>query len=191
MAHTIFSQDSTVRLSCRSGDYLIWCRFNGLFSEKTNGYKIMDLWQLSDGDFITITNRQADLPSWFEIHPLEVSGSMAPWMSSKLDAGYEPNDIVEWPNVWKPLAGDRLAWVGKRRPELDVENGVVSIITFNHNALVIGEPLVEYDGFPVFGGFTENEQTDMNKQHCRNGFDAVLELGLPNSFSANGRWTIG
>ena len=149
----IFRSDTTIRWSCRKGDYIIWCGFKGIFSSEKDQYTVNDLWQLKDGDYVTITNRQVDLPSWFELHPLEVSNSLVYWMQRKLEAGYQPGDIIDGPNIWRALAGDRLVWVGKQRQGVGFDNGVLSIITFSENAVIIGEPYSDYEGLPHFGGF--------------------------------------
>jgi hypothetical protein len=189
MNDTIFGKDSTVRLSCRTGDYMLWCRFNGVFSPKNDQYSINDVWELSDSDFITITNRQVDLPSWFELHPTEVSGSLVYWMMKKLDLGYQPREIVNAPNIWRAFTGDRLVWVGKQRTGLEFDNGIISIFTLNQNAAIIGEPS-DYERLSTFGGFN-NEQSEENIKLVRNGWNAVASLETPRSANANGQWTLG
>jgi len=191
MDSIIFRSDTTLRWSCRAGDYISWCRFEGIFAPEDKLYTISDIWQLKDGDFITLTNRKADLPLWFELHPLEVSGSLVYWMQKKLDSGYEPNEIIDGPNIWRVLSGDRLVWVGKQRPGVKSDNGILSIITFDDNAVVIGEPYSEYDGLPYFGGFKQQEQSKEDMMICRNGWLAAFKLGMPRSASADGKWTIG
>lgn len=191
MKPIIFQSDTTLRWSCRAGDYVMWCGFKGIFSPKGREYSINDLWQLKDGDFITITNRQSDLPTWFELHPLEVSGSLVYWMQKKLKSGYQPGDIIDGPNIWRILTGDRLVWVGKPRPDIESNNGVLSIITFEENAIIIGEPYSEHDGLPYFGGFEQQDQSKEDKLLCRNSLIAASELGIPYSATAGGKWTIG
>ncbi|GJQ58450.1 MAG: hypothetical protein D8M57_14525 [Candidatus Scalindua sp. AMX11] len=180
MEHTIFGKDTTIRLSCRTGDYLSWFGFKGIFSPEYDQYKINDTWQLTDGDFVTITNRQVDLPCWFELHPLEVSGSLVYWMQSKLDSGYQPGEIVKRPNIWRALTGDRLVWVGEQRQGVEFNNGVLSVITFSENAAIIGESYSDFDGFPRFD---QEEQRQEDMKLCRNGMNAILELGTPRSVS--------
>jgi len=68
-----FHKDMTMHWSCQKGDYLLWIRCKSLMS-LANNFTIADLWEMKDGDFITITNRQADFPSWFTLYPDEVSG---------------------------------------------------------------------------------------------------------------------
>lgn len=191
METTTFLRDSTLRLSCRAGDYLLWCGCKGLFSPGSDQYRINDIWQLLNGNFITITNRQVDLPPWFELHPLEVSGSLVYWMQNKLDNGYHPGEMVDGPNIWRVFAGDRLVWVGKERQGVESDNGVLSIITFDENAAVIGEPFAMVDGIPQFGGFDQQDQSKEEILLCRNGWLAVSKLGMPRSLSADAKWTIG
>ena len=191
MTHTIFGKDTTIKLSCRAGDYLLWCGFKGIFSPENDQYTVNDIWQLTDGDFVTITNRQVDLPSWFELHPLEVFNSLVCWMKKKLDSGYQPGEIIDGPNIWRALAGDRLVWVGEKRQGVEFNNGVLSVITFSENAAIIGEPYSDYDGFPHFGGFDQQKQSQEDMILCRNGWNAISELGTPRSASADGKWTIG
>ena len=191
MKHTIFRQDTTIRLSCRTGDYLLWCRYKGGFSQKNDQYEINDIWQLSDGDFITITNRGIDLPSWFELHPLEVSNSLIYWMQRKLEAGYKPNDIVDNSHIWRVFAGDRLVWVGKQRSEVECDNGVLSIFTFNENAAIVGESYMNCGDVSHFGEFDQERQSEEDIILCRTGWNAILKLGSPRSASANGEWKIG
>lgn len=190
MENTIFRKDTTMRLSCRAGDYLMWCGFKGMFSSN-DPYTINDLWQLSDGDFVTITNRQVDLPPWFELHPTEVSGSLVPWMMKKLDSGYQTGEIVDAPNIWRAFTGDRLVWVGKQRQGLDFDNGVLSVYTFNANAAIVGEPFTDFEGLPTFGGFNQEEQSEESIVLVRNGWNAISALGTPRAVNASEKWTIG
>ncbi|HKL83299.1 MAG TPA: hypothetical protein VJ879_12365, partial [Desulfobacter sp.] len=110
-----FSSDTTLRWACRRGDYIVWAKSPGIFSSLNNEHKIADIWELQDGNFVTITNRQVDLPDWFDLHPLEVSGSLSYWMQKRLDEGYEPEEPIDGPNLWRVFAGDRIFWVGSSR----------------------------------------------------------------------------
>jgi len=191
MENTIFRNNTTIRLSCRAGDYLLWCGFKGIPSLTNDPYAINDLWQLKDGDFITITNRQVDLPPWFELHPLEVSNSLIYWMKKKLDSGYKPQDIIDGSNIWRALTGDRLIWVGKQRHGDEFDNGVLSIITFDNNAAIFGESSSDDKGFTYFGEFDLQEQPEEDKVLCLNGWNALSKLQTPRSASADRKWTIG
>jgi len=189
--HTRFGKDTTIRLSCRAGDYLLWGGFNGIAEPADNLYSINDLWQLADGDFVTITNRYVDLPPWFDLHPLETSGSLAQRLyGSSISVDQTLGEICDGPNIWRVSVGDRLVWVGKKRSGVEFDNGVLSVITFNEHALVIGEPITLEDGLPGFGGFVQQEQSPESLMLGRRGWEAVKGLGLPHEVN-EGRWTLG
>jgi len=107
--------DMTCRWACRNGDYIIWARFQGIFSSQGNAYKMADIWELHDGNFVTLTNRKVDLPDWFDFYPLEVSGALVSWMKKRLDEGYQPYAPIEAQNLWRMFAGDRIVWVDPSR----------------------------------------------------------------------------
>jgi len=189
--HTRFGKDTTIRLSCRAGDYLIWCGFKGISSRADNPYGVNELWQLADGDFFTITNRFVDLPAWFELHPLETSASLARRLyGGSMSANRTSGEMRHGPNIWRVSAGDRLVWVGEQRAGVEFDNGVLSVTTFNDNAIVIGEPILFEDGLPKFGGFGKRENSPVSLMLCRRGLEAVKELGLPRQIR-EGNWTLG
>jgi hypothetical protein len=128
-----------------------------MFSSSGPQYKVADIWELRDGNFVTITNRQCDLPDWFDLHPLEVSGSLVWWMKTRLDEGYNPQEVVEGPNLWRVFAGDRLVWVGASRGSVHSEDCVLQLVDFRENALVYGEPFDFSGTFPTFGGFDRGD----------------------------------
>lgn len=194
MEPILFKSDTTIRWSCRQGDFLIWFRFSAfsqLFSEEDQRPKVIDIWEMKDGNFVTLTNRWQDLPSWFELHPLECSGSLVYRMQDKLNEGYNPPDPVDGPNLWRVLAGDRLVWIGKTRPDLKSEDGLLSLVDFRENALVVGEPFDFSSGFPTFGGFLEDNFSPEATQMCRNAMSAVVRLGVPRVVAADDQWRLG
>ena len=176
-----FNADMTLRWACRAGDYLLWARFQG-------GYTIADIWELRDGNSVTLTNRVADLPAWLDLHPLEAAGRSIGWMQRKLADGYSPAGPVDGPNLWRVFAGDRLAWVGPRRPGVESADGVLAVVEFRENALVYGEPLELEAGF---GGFAAGEPPPEGARLCNAGWEAVCQAGLPRNASADSRWCIG
>lgn len=186
-----FMSDMTLRWACRQGDYFLWTKSQGIYSPEGGNYKIKDIWEFKDGNFLTITNRRVDLPDWFDLHPLEVSNSLVPWMQKRLDEGYEPQEPIDGPNLWRVFAGDRIVWVGPHRSGVHSENGVLEIVDFKENALVYGEPLEFLEGFPVFGGFTEDELSKEGVRLCRAGLSALNNLGPPRIISTEGQWSIG
>ena len=109
----------TVLWACRSGDYMLWASFRGLLSNPGNQYNPADAWALRDGNFVTITNRRSDLPNGFDLHPSEVCGQLVEWMMRRLDAGYEPDDPIDGPNLWASSGGrPRGVGGGSSREEL-------------------------------------------------------------------------
>ena len=44
-------------------------------------------WSRRSGDFVTITNRIPDMPKWFTLHPTEACNSLAYAMVDKRKAG--------------------------------------------------------------------------------------------------------
>lgn len=56
-----FDRDTTERLSCRSGDMLIWFKWGNPFIG--GDLQIADIWTLTDGDQVILTNRVPDIPT--------------------------------------------------------------------------------------------------------------------------------
>lgn len=181
----------TLRWACRAGDYLIWAKFQGIFSSPVKAYEVADIWELRDGNFVTITNRQLDLPDWFDLHPLEVSGHLVRWMMNRVEEGYAPQEQIEGPNLWRLFVGDRIVWVGPSRGGVQSENGVLELVDFKENALVYGEPFDLSGEVPWFGGFEKSEQSSEGKKFCRAGWDALNRLGIPRTEAADHQWHIG
>lgn len=186
-----FGKNSTLRLSCRKGDYLMWCSKRGGIFGKRDNYNI-DVWQLKDGDCVTITNRQCDLPDWFELHFREVRNRLALRMKEKMemDKGYWPDKYAESSNLWKVMAGDRLIWTGKKREGIEYEDGVLGIFTFSENAAVIGEPFSITENYLNFGDIDIAIQTPEESEQCRKGYAAMLNLPEQRTYYENDRWTI-
>jgi hypothetical protein len=171
---------------------LLWARFRGIFSPPGNHYKIADIWKLRDGNFVTITNRQVDLPDWFDLHPLEVSGSLVWWMKKRLEDGYNPQEPIDGPNLWRVFAGDRIVWVGPNRSTIQSDDGVLELVDFQENALVYGEPFDLSGEFAAFGGFDRREPpSPEGTQLCRAGWEALNRLGIPRTAAVDNEWRIG
>lgn len=183
----VFNDDTTFRLSFREGDVLLWFRFTNIFSNES--IKILDAWFLSDGDYGTLTNRWEDIPSWFELYPLEVQGRYVYKMMMKVEEGYNPDGVMNGPNIWRINAGDTIAWLGKTRPDIKNDNGVLDTIRFNSNALLIGESANynNIEGFIRFGsirGFNEDEV-----KKAREVLIKIREEGIPRRHSTE--WRLG
>ena len=186
-----FRSDSTIRWSCREGDYVLWVRYEGQFASQEDQFGAPDFWEMKDGDWVTITNRVQDLPPWFELHPLEAAGSLVYWMMRKVNDGYDPSERCDGPNVWRVFAGDRLVWVGPTRTGLTADDGVLGLISFEDNALVIGEPWHISKGSPTFGDVKEKEPSAPVTLLLRKGLLTACALGPPRIAAADARWTLG
>jgi hypothetical protein len=146
-----FDRAMTERLEAVYGDILIWFRPGG-FLQLEEDWTVIDLWELSEGHSVTITNAREDLPDWFELHPTETSGSLAREMLKRLDEGYQPGEIMDGPNLWRVMAGDRLAWIGASRTGLESIGGILSIVDFRCCALVVAEiDAKDIDELTAFG----------------------------------------
>src|SRR5579871_2708124 len=102
---TPIGRDTTLRLSCRSGDQFLCLRWANLFDHQP---QVRDVWRPKDGEWLLLTSRIADLPSWFSLHPTETSGRAAFDMIQKLKSGYRPDDSIDGPYIWRLLSGDRV-----------------------------------------------------------------------------------
>jgi hypothetical protein len=154
-------------------------------SDRASSWTIRDFWQLRDGDYLTITNRWADLPGWFELHPLDVANCAWSEMKKRLDAGYEPKEVMDGPNLWRVKAGDRLAWV----TVADSTNPAKGLLDLRACALVLGEntnPTSE--GIIAFGA-PEGKKLPTVAAALRTGFDVLVGLGVPRVFAEE--WKFG
>ena len=130
-----FSDDSTLHLPVRDGDFFIFCYFKGMLSNPDDLYRVADIWEMRDGDRVTITNRPCDLPDWFELHPTEVCGRLVYEMMKKLKNGHQPKEKIDGPNIWRVRDGDRLIWMGESRTGYQADLGLLKI--FNFSILVL------------------------------------------------------
>jgi len=183
----------TLRLEVAPNDHILWVRWSNPFSSAKE-VTICDLWEMREGDAVSITNRIEDLPPWFELHPLEVSGYRAClMMEKKLAAGYKPMERTEGPNLWRTMTGDRLVWV--RETESLDEYPVQALVEFKANALVFGERLIHTNDlvwFQTFGATLERPPGADSLRRMNLGLDEVRALGSPREIADIGSgWRIG
>ena len=107
----------------------------------------------------------------------------------RLDAGYEPDNYIDGPNLWRVRAGDRVVWVGDPRGGVDGNGHVLGLLTFDVDALVYGEPLL--DIFRGFGWFEEKDESQESKGLIREGWKAIRSLGIPRTIAADSQWALG
>jgi hypothetical protein len=187
--HTVasnFGDNATLRWSCRAGDFVLWIGTDSVFNaNRASSWSVRDFWQMRDGDYLTITNRWADLPGWFELHPLEVAGRAVWEMQKRLDAGHKPKEILDGPNLWRVKAGERLVWV----TIADSANPVKGMLNMRACALVLGENANPTSSEIFFGAPDGNELPPSAAAAMRAGFDAAVALGVPRTFAPE--WSFG
>ena len=178
-------KDTTLRWPCRAGDLLLWMRWRSIWADpKAQPPNILDFWELRDGDFVTITNRVADLPAWFTLHPTETRNALAHQMMLKLKAGYQPGEIMDGPNLWRLRSGDRVVWVGESRPGYQAKEHLLAILDCHENALLIGETtraLTPLE-FATFGAPSKSTFTAEEVERGRHAVTAVQALGTPRTY---------
>ena len=181
-----FCRDETVRWSCRIGELVLWVGTDSFLSaDRASAWDIRDFWEMRDGDFVTITNRWADLPAWFELNPIETADAAAFEMMKRLKAGYRPKEPMDGPNIWRPKAGDRLVWVTTK----DARQPVREILTLRTCAVAIGEnPKPSSEALLFFGVQQNNEMTPAYTAAGRAGFEAAVAIGIPREFVAEWRF---
>jgi len=126
-----FGRDTTVRWSCRQGDILAVVRCKSIFADIRDAFALVDSWCMRDGDFVTFTNRMADLPPWFKLHPSEVCDVLADEMAA--------SEVMQGPNIWRLRTGDRVAWVGNSHPGRDGIDGLLAVLDCQACTLALGE----------------------------------------------------
>lgn len=124
-----FSSDTTLMWPCRRGDYVLWFTCGSIFADPEHGLRIKDIWEMKDGDFLTITNRIEDIPEWFSFHPTEVCNSIGYRMLEKFNNDDYPEEPIEGPNIWRLKTGDRLAWLGKPRSDSSSNGKSISVLS--------------------------------------------------------------
>jgi hypothetical protein len=168
---------------------MLWAKFLGMGAAPGRQYSIADVWEMRDGDFVTLTNRVADLPAGFELHPMEVSEALLSQMREGLADRDRLDEPVDGPNLWRVRAGDRVAWMGTPRIGASGDGNVLSIATFRTDSLVYGEPVKMTSGWPTFGVLSEPPLTD-GPGLCRAGFEAILKAGLPRDVAVDPQWRL-
>ena len=186
---TRFADASTLYWSAREGDHVLWVRCINLFATGESAFRILDFWELHDGDRVTITNQVANLPAGFELHPTEVQDALCYEMMRRLDAGWQPGPIVDGPELWRVRSGDRLVWTGESHADRVACNHVVELVDFAENALASGCSTVPRQFLEIFGAPTKDEATQQDTQQLRAGFLAAVGQGTPRTVALD--WALG
>jgi hypothetical protein len=184
-----FTADMTLWWPCRRGDLLLWFRYDNPIGAK-NGLQCYDSWQMRDGSHVRITNRLEDFPSWFQLHPLEISGRLVYKLMGKIEGGDYPEAPIDGPNLWRLRSGDRLVWLGDDRAERRSVNGILSILNFAECALAVGEQeATSLEEFVGFGAPIPEELSPEFRDRWRAAKEAVEKMGSPLTWSPE--WRLG
>ena len=180
---TTIAGSATHRLECRWGDILVRLRPASLWSLMP---RVTDFWFLRAEDTVTITNRLADLPTWFQLHPTEAMNAVATEMARRLDEGWVPGPITEASHTyWRVSAGDRLVWLPDRTENSSPREE--QAFDFRTDALASGEPheldLIDH---LAFGSVPESADQDFVTGRLREALSISTEIGLSRTFAAEG-----
>ena len=147
---------------------------------------MIDIWELNDGDFITISNRTEDLPEWLELFPTEVVGRLSYKFIKQFERGDFPAQPAEGLNIWRPKTGDRLVWSATNE-----KNMIKRLFLFNSCAFAIGENtrIDLYESLHSFGGFTKEDRPLDEVEMGRRAKGLVLEKGMPREYAHD--WKLG
>lgn len=188
-----FGANQTLRWDVSPGDYIVWVRWKNVFSSNPD-ITVRDFWEMREGDLVSITSNIEDLPTWFELHPTEVSGYKAClMMGKKLKGGWRPKDKVDGPNLWRAMTGDRVLWIAG--VEAQNEDPTQTLVVLGNNALVFGERRVHADDlawFLSFGATLESRPSQRVARLMLAGLDEIKRQGLPREIADTGcGWHIG
>ena len=151
-------------------------------SNTPDDWRILDLWELRDGDFLTITSRVADLPEWFQLYPEETAGMVA----LQFDFDNAAEAPVEGPNIWRVESGHRLVWVD----ENNAAQPVVEILDLWCDALVVGDSVsTDFDRRMHFGASKKLAGRPGAFKAVRAGFVRAVQIGPAQSISVG--WGFG
>jgi len=186
-----FSYQATLKWLCLKGDYVFWFSWTNIFADPQYAIKVKDLWEIKEGDFLTITNRVEDIPEWFSFHPTEVRDGLAYKLLEKFNQGDFPEEPIEGNNIWRLKTGDRMVWLRKIPSTGATKVSVISALNFRENALVIGENVhtKSIDQIIGFGLLNKHKQTVEDIELARKAVDFVRQMGTPNEYSEE--WSIG
>lgn len=180
--------DTTCRLACRSEDLVVWIR-EPLWSG-SRAPRILDFWKMRDGEFVLLTNRLCDLPSWFRLRPEEFLGRAACEILEVLNSGEYlfPETPIDGPNIWRARSGDRIAWVRNPHSWRSRPEHFMTLYDFYSCAAIIGEsPGSKLDEMISFGGVEEEEP--LVGLHLRCAITAAYRAGVPRRGAVT--WGIG
>jgi hypothetical protein len=174
----LIGSNETIRLSCGEGEFLLWLRPSASWRGEVgqSGWAICGIWEMLDGDAITITNRAEDLPAWLEVSTSDVCDIPALKMNQRLTANYRPTEQTKASAIWRGRTGDRLI----AGSTLDVERPVREIIELKACMIVSGESAqMPINDCWEFGAPDGNRMSDVASNAMSAAFQAAISLGVP------------
>ena len=143
---------------------------------------------MQDSDFLTITNRLADLPIWFSLHHTEAAGRNLLGMMKSMEKNESAKEPLDGPNIWRLFAGDRLLWIKQPTAQPFKDIAEPKLLELSSNALCTGESNQKDFNFVDFGTIKTTELIEI----CKNAYDEANKLELPRTMAADYTdWTLG
>lgn len=128
-------------------------------------WDIKDVWYARDGQFVTLTNRPSDVPTWLHSS------------SSDVDSG-TASDVADAPNVWCFWPDDRLCWVSSK-PLNPGGTHKVELIRVRTCAVALLETVEASFGFDhIFGALPETPLPESISDALRYALGEVQNGGM-------------
>lgn len=187
------ARDATTTFTLGPREMLLWFGYRGGLADPLE-LDLLDGWSFRGHTTITVTDRSCDLPSWFSLHPTEVSGALGYVMMRRSESGQRPPATpIENPGVWRVKAGDRLVRCRRSLRSKQVKRRTpITVYAFHNNAAVIGcEGDADSAGGASAEGFGSPDHREPTEQEVRAGraaVEAIVKLGVPPEISLN--WTL-
>lgn len=177
-----FDRNQTVRWQPQNGELVIWFRSRDI--RRLSEWEIVDLWALEHDDTLTITNSRNELPSWIMRHPSAIYGQAN---SELTDQSIESAEVLDGPNIWKILLGDRLARISVSHQGQQSVHDVLCLVDFTKSALAIGESGCQ-NRVMNFGALTNPDNPEA-VAGGRYAADLIDQMGPPRVVAEH--WSIG
>ena len=150
--------------------------------------EILDFWIMDGGETFSITNKEEEFPSGFELHHTEARNAHAYSVSRRIKERGDPGEVIQSPNIWRVRAGDRVVLIGER-PWLD--GGVMlHVHDFTECALVFW--MYEDGEWPSVEEMVEHGSKQGQEPQISWGKVAVqkvIAMGAPSSIAED--WRLG
>jgi hypothetical protein len=153
--------------------------------------KIRCLWQMKDGDYLTITNRTQDMPGYFSLHPTEVCNSLAYRVLEQYNKTKLPARPISAPMLLRPKTADRLLQARLLSTESPWGCDFVAALALRNSALVVGETVRtrSLEEMSTYGSLADPHNMDIVNAVGMAAKNYVVKMGDPREFDEE--WKIG